>query len=105
MIFALIVSTISMFACFGLAGVLREPWQGLQWGLVNAQDLLFVAPVLAIAIFLGGMFIGRYRARFDPRLLCPHCHGFLIDHPNLLVASRNCYHCGRQVLAKPETSI
>jgi|SRR5579864_6385922 len=104
MFVALVVSIAGMFACFGFAGILREPLQDLRWGLVNAQDLLMVFPLVAIGVFLGGMFIGRYRARHDPRLLCPHCGGFIMDNPNLVVASRSYYHCGRQVLAGPETS-
>lgn len=102
MVIAATVSVIGMFACFGLAALCRQFLGAFRWGLVEAEDLILAFPVLAILVFLGGMWTGYRRGRRDPRLLCPHCGALLAQHRDVVVASRNCCECGHRVLAEPE---
>lgn len=65
-------------------------WVILFWLLVTMGS--FVAPLWLV---VRGM-------RRDPRVVCPHCNQSLAGNPNLVVASRNCFRCGRRVLSEPE---
>jgi len=42
------------------------------------------------------------RSGRDPRLNCPHCECPLQPHLALVIATRNCPNCGRQMLAEPD---
>jgi hypothetical protein len=104
MIIAAGVSVAGMFACFGLAYLLRQPLLDLlsaRLGVLGAEALFVVVPVIAILVLLAGMWLGYRRGSQDQRLLCPHCGTLLVQSRPFVVMTRNCMQCGRRVLAEP----
>ena len=98
------VSVAGMFACFGLAALFRPTLYGFlsaQWGVPVAEALFVIVPVVAVLVFLTGMWLGYRRGSQDERLLCPHCGALLVERQFIVVATRNCVQCGRRVLAEP----
>ena len=56
-----------------------------------------------VLLFVGPWINGRITKR-DDRGWCPHCRQSLIQLSGLVIMTRNCGHCGRQVLAKREAT-
>lgn len=104
MMIAAALSVAGVFAWFGLAALLRPilyDFLSAQWGDAAAETLFVIVPVVAILVFLTGMWLGYRRGSRDQRLLCPHCGALLVQYQHLVVATRNCVKCGRRVLAEP----
>jgi hypothetical protein len=104
MVVAAGASVAGVFACLGLAGLLRlalDRFLTEHLGSMGAEAFLALFPVAAVPVFLTGMWLGYRRGRQDQRLLCPHCGILLVESRRLVVATRNCVQCGRRVLAEP----
>jgi hypothetical protein len=104
MVVAAVVSVAGMFACFGVAGLVRpvlNGFLGAALGPLGAEAFMVIVPIAAVLVFLTGMWLGYRRGRQDQRLLCPHCGILLVESRRLVVATRNCVQCGRRVLAEP----
>jgi hypothetical protein len=72
----------------------------------HLPDYFPTGPMLAFGIFVFfelGLAVWHHdiRARRDPRLNCSHCNRPLQVHWALVIATRNCPHCGQRVLAEP----
>ncbi len=59
----------------------------------------------ALVLMLGGWPLIEVRATRDKRVSCPFCRRSLITYRHLVIATRNCTHCGRQVLIEPEEPV
>ena len=68
-------------------------------------------PIGIAALALGGPAIGLMLAissvhrrweRHDWRLICPCCGEVMTGMSDLVVATRNCAHCGKKALLDPE---
>jgi len=62
--------------------------------------------VLILTVIVGpvGWLIARaeFKNRSDQRTKCHHCAKYMGVQPAVVVATRNCIHCGRRVLREPE---
>ncbi len=96
---------VVMFACFAVVVSFRDAIQAHyeQWfGHMVAETLMGLTPMPAVLVLFGGLWLGERWARRDARLCCPHCRRMLTGMRPLVVATRNCGHCGQRVLAEPE---
>jgi hypothetical protein len=66
-------------------------------GIVIAAGFLGVL----LLVFIGAHSWLGYRARRDPRLVCPRCTGWLYIHYPTVIATRNCPRCGGRALCDP----
>ena len=62
---------------------------------------LFFAGV--VWFFVGAISIDRFTKKQSAIVDCPYCHKSL--HRGLVIASRHCPHCGRQVLRLPDEAL
>jgi hypothetical protein len=102
---AIAFSIAGTFVVFGIAGLCRpallESLSG-QIGEVGAEVSFGAVPLVAVLVFLTGMWLGYRRGGRDPRLYCPYCRKMLFETRSIVVATRNCVRCGKRVLAEPE---
>jgi hypothetical protein len=99
------LAVVVMFACFAVVVPFRDALrtQYEEWfGKVAAEALMGLTPLPGLLVLIGGLSVVEYRARRNSRLRCPHCRRMLTGMRPLVVATRNCGHCGRRVLAEPE---
>jgi len=69
---------------------------------VHLSLALIVGFVLLMPIVASvGACCNEGRFRYDTRLACPHCDRQLQIYSHLVIATRNCPHCGRCVVAEP----
>jgi hypothetical protein len=101
MVVAAVASCAGMLACFGLGRPTFDSFFGAPSDSLGAEALFLIVPVIAVLVFLTGMWLGYRRGSQDQRLLCPHCGFLLAESRCLVVATRNCVQCGRRVLAEP----
>jgi hypothetical protein len=94
---AMSISVAGLFVWFGIMGLITRA----QWIDRDAPFTPALVVVPALAIFLSGLWMSDRRLRRDSRLTCPHCGQFLGVARSIVVASRNCFHCGKRVLAEP----
>lgn len=97
---------LAFFGTFGLGlGLIRvfdlRAACAASFGEPAAETLEGVVMLLAFPAFMAVILYGDRRASSDPRLRCPHCDKHLEAMSNLVVATRNCPHCGRRVLEEP----
>jgi nitrate reductase gamma subunit len=102
LVIAMAVSIAGTFACFGVTGLVREFFLYPDRSDFVAEIVLMAIMLVGVLVFLGGTWIGYRRGYRDVRLHCPHCHTMLFERRHLVIATRNCYSCGRRVLAEPE---
>ena len=95
------LAVAAMFAYFGLLYLLKE-YAGLRL-LRDSTNWRVMAVVYAgmLAVLFGGMWLAVAWGRRDRRVACPLCRGSLMESSRIVVATRNCPHCGRRVLAEP----
>ncbi len=72
-----------------------------QFGEAAAQVFMGMTMFPALVVMFFGFWMNELRTRRDARLACPHCRKWLVTQRHLVVATRNCGHCGRKVLAEP----
>jgi hypothetical protein len=94
------IIAVSIMVCFAI----RIATMFLPDGII--QTFANVGSVGALVLFycVGVGFAATHnerRSRRDPRLSCPRCERPLQLHRALVIASRNCPHCGQRVLAEP----
>jgi len=69
-------------------------WIRIQYG--DAGVVVLILP--ALLCLPGGLWYAERRLRL-PALQCPHCGTFLANGHHVVIASRNCFECGQQVLS------
>lgn len=102
---AMACAVLAALAFIGLFGVIEETLRALsirQFGEVATEVLMGLTLFLAVLIFFGLLVLGDRVARRDERLRCPSCGQSLEGIQHLVIATRNCGHCGKRVLAEPE---
>lgn len=105
MVIAMAASVAGMFAVFGVIVLIRETALeslNAHLGEVGTEIALLLLICLALGVFLTGMWLGYRRGNRDPLLNCTHCNKMLVENRKIVVATRNCVHCGKRVLAEPE---
>ena len=65
------------------------------------EILMAALLIFAGASTLGGLGLSLRHTGRDGRVVCPRCGKLLINMQALVIATRNCGHCGRRVLAEP----
>ncbi len=103
---SLVVATVlTLAACFGIVGFYRDPIRNFlveRFGSDVGEALMGFTPFPALVVIIGGLLVNERWAKKDPLLLCPSCAKSLLEIKHLVVATRNCGHCGKRVLAEPE---
>lgn len=79
----------------------RDPG-GIRTSNETAKALMGLTLLPSVVILIGGIWFGERWAGRDERLRCPHCNKVLTGMRHLVVPTRNCRYCGRQILAEPE---
>lgn len=81
-------------------------WAGLQFldregSPPNWAVVVLLASLPLSFLFVGGLagWCNQRRSHDDPRLICPNCAGPIQMYGAIVIASRNCPHCGSRVLA------
>lgn len=75
-----------------------KPWLGTQ----NVEYGLVLSFVIGMPWILWNfMKIERHQMRY-PDLQCPHCKKPLGSRAHIVIATRNCFHCGEQVIDSAE---
>lgn len=103
---AIVATLISVLLCFIVYLPFKDAIDGFytrQFGDVTAEALKGMTLLPALIVMFLGLWMTARRTRRDLRLACPHCKKLPIGQRHLVVASRNCGHCGRRVLAEPPT--
>jgi endogenous inhibitor of DNA gyrase (YacG/DUF329 family) len=67
-----------------------------------AEILAGLAPFPAVLVLFGSLWYVERRLLRDARLKCPNCGKQIVGMSHLVIASRNCFHCGRRVLREPD---
>lgn len=92
-----------LFGSIGILGLvlvgltIREfgkPWLG--------ANIVEFAPAFSFAVgipwvYWGLIKLAKHHTRY-PELQCPHCKKPLASGARIVIASRNCFHCGEQVI-------
>jgi hypothetical protein len=95
---------VTIAVCFAVVIPFKSAFRGFfrrEFGEVAAEVFIGLTPLPALLVLAGVLWWHQRRARWDARLLCPHCGKRLVDMQFVVVATRNCGHCGKQVLAEP----
>ena len=69
-------------------------------GLEASECAIMVFPFLLVMI--GGGWVNWRSNRRDPRLICPACGKSLKGMDALVIATKNCGHCGHRAVAAPD---
>lgn len=105
MVLTFSLTLLVLFAFLGTVALFREPLLALlarQFGEVASEIIVGLSPAPALAILLGGIWLGERSAMRNPRLSCPACGKSLAGIRTIVIATRNCGWCGQRVLAEPE---
>jgi DNA-directed RNA polymerase subunit RPC12/RpoP len=80
-------------------------WLTVNFGGPATEIIVGLVPVPFVLAWFAVLFIWDRRAARDPRLRCPYCAKRLDESRRLVVATRNCPHCGRKVLKEPAPDV
>lgn len=97
----------AMGACFAVMLTFKEPIKSayVEWvGESTAEVLVGLTPLPAVLVMAVGFAWLQRMANQLPQLRCPHCNGSLIGNQAIVIATRNCTHCGRRVVTEPKES-
>lgn len=95
----------AMFAFMGSVAFCRDALHTFyvgHCGEVMAEILMGLSLAPALPILFVGIWLAERSAKRDRRLYCPACGKRLMDMRHLVVATRNCGHCGKRVMADPD---
>jgi hypothetical protein len=74
----------------------------VQWfGESTAAILISISPFPAILILFGSLWYSERRLSRDPCTRCPSCAKQIACMRQIVIATRNCPHCGQRVLQEP----
>src|SRR5438093_1462240 len=104
-VISVVLSGILAFAFLGAMLLFRDPiyaFLAREFGAAAADDLMGLVLLPALIVLFRVIWAGWRRANLDPRVRCPHCDKLLANMRSVVVATRNCGHCGRRILADPD---
>jgi endogenous inhibitor of DNA gyrase (YacG/DUF329 family) len=105
MAWALLGSVLAVIAFLGLVAMFRDPLRDIYtrtFGGPGAEILVGLSPFPAVLILIGSLWYAERRLLRDVRLKCPSCGKQIVGMRHLVIATRNCPHCGRRVLQEPD---
>jgi hypothetical protein len=105
LIVVVVAPLLILAACFAVVLSFRDSLRVLysrEFGEPAAEVLIGLTPLPALLILLALLWIHERRIKRDSRLRCPHCGKLLAGMERLVVATRNCGHCGNRVLTEPQ---
>ena len=104
MLRAAIPAAVTLALCFGIVLPFRDAVQAYyqrQCGDVAAEFLLGLTPLPAVVVMFFCFWVHHRRLKRIGILHCPHCGQCVVSGQRLVVATRNCFHCGRRMVADP----
>jgi hypothetical protein len=101
MLLGTLVALLTVFAYFGVIYLLAK-FAGVQQLRNGKSTTGLLATVGVLPVFFGVFALAARWAQSHPHLKCPHCRRSLAESAKLVIATRNCPHCGRRVLAEPD---
>jgi DNA-directed RNA polymerase subunit RPC12/RpoP len=106
LIAVVVAPLLTLVACFAVVLSFRDTLRAYytrEFGAPAAEVLIGLTPVPAVLVLFALLWIHERRIKRDGRLRCPHCRKLLVGMDRLVVATRNCGHCGNRVLTEPRT--
>ena len=105
-VFIVAAATVgTMIACFAVLMLCRDSIRNFLVETVGpsaAEIVMGFTPAPAVFVLFGGLLVVERMNKQDARLTCPSCNKSLLGMNQLVVATRNCGHCGKRVLAEPD---
>jgi hypothetical protein len=95
----------TMFACFAVVALYRDSIRNFlveTVGASAAEIVMGFTSAPAVFVLFGGLLVFGRLNKQDSRLICPSCNKSLLGMTQLVVATRNCGHCGKRILAEPD---
>ncbi len=69
----------------------------------GCQYFICMGPILlGVVLFLWRISRAETELKSHPELKCPHCQKFLASYSQIVIATRNCFHCGKPVIETPK---
>lgn len=99
-----IATSATVFGCLAIVIPFRDSIRGFyvaQFDEVAAELLLGMTPFPIVLVMLVGICLVERHSKRDEDLHCPHCRKRLSQIQHLVIATRNCGFCGKQVLHEP----
>ena len=96
-----LVASIGSLLVFLLLGIAARNVSSAYVGPVATEFLPVACVLVGIPLMLFGFWRADQHQKKFPNLRCRHCAKPLMQSARIVIASRNCPHCGRQVLTPP----
>ncbi len=99
------LAIVTAFGCFAVVLPFKQEIRAFymgHFGAGAAEILMGLTPFPAIPVMFAGFWWLHRLSKKTPELLCPHCKKSIVGMRHIVVATKNCPHCGRRVLAEPD---